>query len=439
MDFINPQPPEEVEAYLRQYDGMFRRPEARREFRAYIAGLLSETHRKNVGQIAAKVIEGGYEALHHFLSDSPWDAEQVNMRRLELWQAEPATRMGQQGWWIQDDTGQERRFHADPEVRGTDGVARQYIGNVGKVSEGLVFVTMHYADQQKHTPVRSDLYWPDDALEKLPEGERTPRRRRDKIDIALDQARWVEEHVPGPKPRRVVADPWYGSNPRYLKALNNDLKWTYVAAIRSNRKIFPRHLGSDRRERRADEVINLVKPEQWKEVSIRRADGTEETVWAAELRVRAKKVPFPQRLVFQVDDRSQVTPEEARYLLCNANRKQLPLAEVVRANALRNWVEVFYGEGKDKLGLDQAEVRLEERLMRHWTLVMVAHSMLELFRCRGGLSHRVSAPIRTRGDVLRSVRDLFRWDLMVWLRQAENLKRWVTWFCSSRGLNVSFA
>jgi SRSO17 transposase len=111
MDFIVPELPQEVELYLQQYDSLFVRREMREHFRYYIAGLLSETRRKNVERMMAKVVEGKYQSGHQPLADSPWDAEAVNRHRLALWQETQATRMDEkEGFFIQDDTGQERRL-----------------------------------------------------------------------------------------------------------------------------------------------------------------------------------------------------------------------------------------------------------------------------------------------------------------------------------------
>lgn len=56
---------------------------------------------------------------------------------------------------------------------------------------------------------------------------------------------------------------------------------------------------------------------------------------------------------------SRRDPEEARFPL--ANDERMSAAEVVRAHGLRNWEEVFHRQGKDDLGLDQCEVRDEQR------------------------------------------------------------------------------
>lgn len=464
MDFIIPELPQEVERYLSQYDDLFVRKEMKEHFRYYVCGMISETHRKNIQQIMAKVVEGKYQSGHHFLADSPWEAEEVNKRRLFLWQKDETTRMskqgeGEEGWFIQDDTGQERRLRGEEKPEGekrlkggTDGVARQYIGNVGKVSEGMVFVSSHYADEKKRIPITTELYWPKASMERLPSEERTEKRKRDKIQIALDQLRWIAEaeaenvSEPFPIPKGVVADNWYGSSPKYLNTIHEELKWKYVVSIRPNRKIFirlPHEKGTP--EHHAEEVLALFKAEDFSQVSVMCSGGLK-TKWVVEVskrcQVKVKGLRHRPRLFLCVDDPSQLDldPEKVDFLLCNSDSEETSLAEVVQANSLRNWEEVFYRQGKDCLGLDQCEAQLEQRLIRHWVLVMVAYTMLETFRVRGDLKDRTDKPLLTLEAVIRLLQDVFRWEFwMKWLKDEQRLVRFVEWFCETRGLKVSWS
>ena len=80
------------------------------------------------------------QRLQFFLSEAAWDAEAVNARRLALLVAEPATAPSAQGVLVIDDTGDRK------DGRATDHVARQYLGSVGKVDNGIVAVTTLCAD-----------------------------------------------------------------------------------------------------------------------------------------------------------------------------------------------------------------------------------------------------------------------------------------------------
>jgi SRSO17 transposase len=447
MDFIIPETIEEIENYLSQYDGLFVRKEMKKHFRYYVSGIISETHRKNIQQIMAKVVEGKYQSGHHFLSDSPWKGEEVNKWRIALWQSDRKTRMIREGWFIQDDTGQRRRLRGKDKPKrsdrlkgGTDGVARQYIGNIGKVSEGMVFVLTHYSDLQKRIPITVDLFWPKASLDKLPEEERTERRKRNKIEIALEQLRWIKENIYGSKPRRVTSDPWYGSCPKYINTIHDELRWNYVAGIRADKKIFirlPHEKGMP--EHRAEEVITLFKVGDFKEVPIS-CSGTLKKKYAVEVtkkyKLKVKRLHHRTRLFLCVDDPSQLDPEKVSFIICNDNK--MSLAEVIQAYSLRNWEEVFYRQGKDYLGLDQCEVQLEQRLIKHWILVMVAYTMLETFRVKGVFKEKSDKPLNTIESVIRFVQDLFRWEFWTkWAREEQLFKRFVEWFCSTRGLKIS--
>ncbi|NEP32371.1 MAG: transposase, partial [Moorea sp. SIO3B2] len=45
---------------------------------------MGESQRKNLSQIARDSVEVTYHRIHHFLTEAPWEAEQINGRRLEL-------------------------------------------------------------------------------------------------------------------------------------------------------------------------------------------------------------------------------------------------------------------------------------------------------------------------------------------------------------------
>ena len=451
MDFISPKLPKEVEKYLKQYDDLFPRKEARKQFRHYVAGLISETKRKNIWQIMRKVVGGSYQQGHHFLCESTWDAEEVNLRRIGLWQSDSATCMNPTGWLVQDDTGQERRergkekSECEKRLRGgTDGVARQYIGNVGKVSEGMVWVNTHYVDGGKKTVLTVDMYWPKTSMERLPTDERSPIRRRDKIDIAIDQLRWVssEDRIPGPKPKRIIVDSWYGSSPKYLNFVNDDLGLKYVASSRSNRRVYFSVPGvKGRPKRSAKEVMTLFKTGDFIEVPVKLSDGSQKVKWAAEVPksagLKVKRLKHRPRMIVTLDDPNRIDPEEADFLLCND--EEMSLSEVVQAYSLRNFAEVLYREEKDDLGLDECQVHYEDRLLRHWTLAMTAQSMVETFRLKGSLKDHADSETKTFGQTLRLVQDIFRVEFWLkWLSNETNTKLFVQWLCSSRGINVSF-
>ena len=106
-----------------------------------------------------------------------------------------------------DDTGDRKDGTA------TAHVARQYLGSVGKIDNGIVAVTSLWADERCYWPVHAVPYPP---ASRLPAGERDPAfRTKPRLAVELVQAA-QQAGVPF---RAVVADCAYGDNPGFTDAL----------------------------------------------------------------------------------------------------------------------------------------------------------------------------------------------------------------------------
>ena len=92
-----PVAPGPLEEYAARFDDLFGSFAQRRGFREYLAGLLAPRDRnKTLTALAgAEPVAGAQhrsvQRLQFFLSESRWDPERVNARRLELLLADPAT------------------------------------------------------------------------------------------------------------------------------------------------------------------------------------------------------------------------------------------------------------------------------------------------------------------------------------------------------------
>jgi SRSO17 transposase len=143
-----PPAPGPLEDYAAQFDPLFRSLAQRRGLRAYLQGLLLPRDRnKTLTALAgAEPVVGAQHAtvqgLQFFLSESPWDHEQLNQWRLERLLDGPATRPHGQGVLVIDDSGDRK------DGRHTAHVARQYLGSLGKTDNGIVAVTSLWADER---------------------------------------------------------------------------------------------------------------------------------------------------------------------------------------------------------------------------------------------------------------------------------------------------
>src|SRR5258707_2623167 len=192
---------EAIDAFCTHFDDLFVRYEERTAVRHYLIGLLlPREHNKTIVELAAIVPGANRQGLHHFLHDAPWDAEALNRRRLERWQAHPFLGPHPQGVLILDETG-------DPK-RGSRIVlaAQQYLGKLGHVANGVVAVTSHWADGSRHLPLGVKPYRP---------ASRLPTGRKDPAFHTKPELAWqliAEARAAGIPFRLVVADSVSGAS-----------------------------------------------------------------------------------------------------------------------------------------------------------------------------------------------------------------------------------
>lgn len=87
------------------------------------------------------------QRLQFFLSESPWEAEQVDDRRLELLREQEATAPHDGGVIVIDDSGDRKDGTA------TAHVGRQWLGRYGKTDNGVVTMTKVWTDGRIYYPL----------------------------------------------------------------------------------------------------------------------------------------------------------------------------------------------------------------------------------------------------------------------------------------------
>ena len=222
-----PPAPGPLEAFAVQFDPLFHTLAQRHGFRTYLAGLLmprdrSKTLTALVGAeplIQAQAAE--VQQLQFFLSESTWHADAITAQRLSLLLAAPESAPSASGVLVIDDTGDRKDGHA------TDHVARQYLGSVGKIDNGIVAVTSLWADERHYYPLHVEPYTP---ATRLAQGKRDAAFRT-KPQIALELVE--KARAAGIAFQAIVADCGYGENTELEMALR-ERNLPYVLARRSS-------------------------------------------------------------------------------------------------------------------------------------------------------------------------------------------------------------
>ena len=223
-----PAAPGPLEEYAARFDDLFGRLAQRRGFREYLAGLLAPRERnKTLTALAgAEPVAGAQhpavQRLQFFLSESRWDPEQVNARRLELLLADPATAPHGGGVLVIDDSGDRK------DGTRTAHVGHQWLGRYGKTDNGVVTVTTVWADERLYYPVHAVPYTPAKHFAK---GKSDPGFRT-KLAIGADLA--VRARDAGFAFRAVAADSAYGDQDGFRAELA-DAGLPFVMALKPRR------------------------------------------------------------------------------------------------------------------------------------------------------------------------------------------------------------
>jgi SRSO17 transposase len=217
--------PGPLEDYAARFDDLFANRAQRQGMRRYVEGLLlSDERNKTLTALAnTEPVVGAQrkeaQSLQWFLTESGWDPEAVNRRRVELMLEEPETAPVESGALVIDETGDRK------DGKATAHVGKQYLGGIGKTDNGVVSVSSLYAEERLYYPLEVEPYTPAHHFE----GGKTDPAFRTKPRIALQLVeRAIEMDLPF---RAVVGDILYGEHREFRRALQSR-GIAYVLAVK---------------------------------------------------------------------------------------------------------------------------------------------------------------------------------------------------------------
>jgi hypothetical protein len=345
-----------LEEYAARFDDLFGRLAQRRGFREYLAGLLAPRDRSRTltALAGAEPVTGArlpaVQRLQFFLSESRWDPDKVNDRRLELLLADPGTAPHDAGVLVTGDSGDRKDW-----VK-TAHVGHQWLGRYGKAGNGVVTVTTAWADERLYYPVHAVPCTP---ARHFAEGRNDPAFRT-KLAIGADLA--ARARAAGFTFRAVAAGSACGDQDGFRSELA-EAGLPFVMALKPRRGTRAR--GPDARTP-ADAARGLRwggpgDPGDWHPVARTFRDGHTETWQAADAAPGWRGPDGARRLVAATADPGTLPAKATWYLVTSLPRPGSPreagsphpaadLAEIVRTCGIRHWTGQSCKQVKDELG-----------------------------------------------------------------------------------------
>ena len=331
-----------VDSYCQMYGHLFPEVRSFEAFKYLHVGLISDIKRKTLPAIAKVVGLENEQSLHHFITESPWEAKDLEQQRLEI-----ILRVlsGRSIILIIDDTGDKKQGNT------TDYVKRQYIGNLGKTENGIVAVTAYGYVEGITLPLLFEVYKPKERL-------KDEDKYVTKPEIAASMIKKLQKM--GFQIDLVLADSLYGeSGVNFIDTLY-ELKLRFAVAIRSNHTVLlPKG--------------QKVRSNRWRKFERVFSGGNKEVRYIREIIFGKRR----SEQFWQVTTDIEKLPlNSTTYLMT-----QIPgvkYHEVGNIYGIRTWVEYGLKQSKNELGWADFRVTDYAQIEKWWQLVMSAYLMVSL-------------------------------------------------------------
>jgi hypothetical protein len=383
--------PTVVAEAMSRFDDLLANEPQRQHFAEYLTGLLV-ARRKTINSMSGEfVVSTDQSCWNRFLTDSDWDVQAINERRLELLQQDSSTRYHEQG------------------VIALDNVL---IDHEGKLIEDVGWFWDHA--EERHRIAHDYLF----ANYVCSSGKHYPLefRRFKKRDQCVATGQTFEDHgvlfrqlVDFVVEREIPGDfafDSYFTNAENLNYIHGKLDRSgrprgYVGDLKCNRKIWYRG-----REISVAELAASIPSADRKEV--RRGD---ERQWYFTCTLSIPGVHHKVRIVILWHHRRDDQP--CKILV--TNRITWEVTHILRVYRHR-WTgtETFHRDAKQELGMGDCQLRNGQGQTRHMYLVMLAYSLLVRQLRQSRAKEWAYRRLTTIGEACRAVLNETLMDTLEW-------------------------
>lgn len=331
-----------IDRYCSAYNDLFSDIRSYECFKYLHQGIISPIKRKSLPEIAKVVGINSPQSLHHFLANSPWSATELKQRRLTL---TLKALKKQKITLIIDETGDRKKGNK------TDYVARQYLGSVGKIDNGIVSVNAYGVYENITFPLIFKIFKPKGTLKKLDS-------YKTKIELASSIVTELVEF--GFNIDLVLADSLYGEASSFIRTLDqHNLPW--ILAIRSNHGVW---LSSKQ----------TVRANKWCKFKRTFSDQKSEIRYIREI-IYGKR---SYRTYWETTTDPETMPENSTsFVMTNIQSSRSKMKKTLgNLYGLRTWIEYGFRQCKQELGWTNYRFTNFHEINKWWEIIFSAYWMV---------------------------------------------------------------
>lgn len=394
-------------SFVKSFSHLFRsyRHDVSAGARQYLAGLMQAGERKNMLHMAEVVPDTDARNLQQFLTHSKWSARAVMEEVAQAANAQLGH--GREACLLLDESGFAKQGNKSV------GVARQWLGRLGKVDNGQVGVFGVLCRGPRAALVDARLYlpkeWTEDPARCQEAGVPEPAGSfRTKDELAVEII--VQARKQGLKFGWVGADAGYGKSAAVFYRLAS-MGETFFIDVPSDFGVYLEEPQPGRREagrrgcpaehgptrpakNQVRQLQGLAEAKRWKVVTVRQTSRgrLKLRAWQSEVYVWQPGEASALRLRLLVTENLDGT--ERKYTLSNA-ATTAPLKRLVYQQRQRYWVERVFEDGKGQCGMADYQVQKWSGWHHHMALVMLAM----LFMLTERIQQRENYPLLSCADI----------------------------------------
>jgi SRSO17 transposase len=349
-----------IDEYCAEYKDLFKEVRNYECFKYLHLGIISPIKRKSLPEIAKVVSINSAQSLHHFIANSDWSA--LALRRYRLNKIKKALK-GNAITVVIDETGDRKKG------RKTDDVARQYLGSIGKIDNGIVSVNAYGVYCHITFPLIVKVFKPKGTL-------KSSDKYQTKIELA---AEIITELInEGFNIKLVLADSLYGESSQFLSKLAEH-NLDYVVAIRSNHAVWL-------------PASQSVRANKWCKFERTFSNQKSETRYIREI-VYGKRRAITY---WEITTDPETMPENSTSLIMTNLQGNLKktLGDLY---GLRTWVEYGFRQSKQELGWTDYRFTNFEQIEKWWEIIFCVYTMISL-NSPAFLALHESQPIETESQ-----------------------------------------